>query len=209
MRNSLLALVGATLFLAGCGADAPKETAVVKVPDVFAVKFETTKGDFTIEAHRDWAPFGVDRFHELVRAKYFDDARFFRVLKGFIVQFGINKEPAVSAKWRDMRLPDDPVKQKNTRGMVTYAKGGPNTRTTQLFINTVDNADKLDSMGFAPFGLVVDGMKVVDALYGGYGESSSQGGAGPDQQLIQARGNQYLDEHYPKLDSIKTARILQ
>lgn len=195
--------------LAGCGSNntEPGAAKMEKSPDEYRVKFETSKGDCVIEVHRDWAPFGADRFYELVKSGFFDDARFFRVLKGFVVQFGLNKDPAVSAKWRAMQLVDDPVKESNRRGAVTYARSGPNTRTTQVFINLEDNR-RLDADGFAPFGRVVEGMDVVESLYGGYGEGAPQG-AGPDQHTIEARGNAYLTDHYPRLDYIKTARIVR
>lgn len=208
MGNRLLVLVAASLIAAGCGSKSPevsKEPLAEKAPALFKVKFQTSKGDFVVEVHRDWAPFGADRFYELVQSRFFDDARFFRVLKGFVVQFGLNKDPEVSARWRTMNLVDDPVKQSNGRGTVTYAMGGPNTRTTQMFINLADNR-RLDADGFAPFGNVVEGMDVVDTLYGGYAEGAPNG-AGPDQQSIQTRGNPYLTDHYPKLDYIKTTVI--
>jgi peptidyl-prolyl cis-trans isomerase A (cyclophilin A) len=196
--------------MAGCGSTTTeKKAAEVKsepAPAVYAVKFDTSKGPFVVEVHRDWAPFGADRFYELVKSGFYDDARFFRVLKGFVVQWGINKDPEVSAKWRNLFIVDDPVKQSNARGTITFATGGPNTRTTQVFINLADNS-RLDGSGFAPFGRVVDGMDVVDQLYGGYGEGQPQG-AGPAQNLIEARGNSYLTEHYPNLDYIKTAKVL-
>ena len=213
MRNRLSVLVMAGLIAVGCGSKAPEAAKeapvqkVEKVPDVYQVKFETSKGGFVVEVHRDWAPFGADRFYELVQSHFFDEARFFRVLKGFVVQFGLNKDPAVSAKWRTMQLVDDPVKESNRRGTITYATGGPNTRTTQVFINLADNR-RLDADGFAPFGKVVEGMDVVDSLYGGYGEGAPNG-AGPDQQSIETRGNAYLTDHYPKLDNIKTAVIVK
>lgn len=209
MRSSVATLAIAALFAAGCGSDkTPKkeEAKAEKAPDIYKVKFQTSKGDFTLEVHRDWAPFGADRFYELIKAKFYDDARFFRVLKGFVVQWGINKEPEVSARWRQLQIVDDPVKESNRRGTITFATGGPNTRTTQVFINLADNR-RLDGSGFSPFGTVIEGMDVVDMLYGGYGEGSPQG-AGPDQQMIETRGNAYLNDHYPKLDYIKSAQIV-
>jgi peptidyl-prolyl cis-trans isomerase A (cyclophilin A) len=211
MRNRLSVLAMASLIAAGCGSKAPdasKEATVQKAgktPDVYRVKFETSKGDVVVEVHRDWAPFGADRFYELVQSHFFDDARFFRVLKGFVVQFGLNKAPEMNTKWHTMQMVDDPVKETNSRGTITYATGGPNTRTTQMFFNLADNR-RLDADGFAPFGKVVEGMDVVDSLYGGYGEGAPNG-AGPDQQSIETRGNAYLTDHYPKLDYIKTAVI--
>jgi peptidyl-prolyl cis-trans isomerase A (cyclophilin A) len=170
------------------------------VPAVYRVKFETSKGDFVIEVNKAWAPIGATRFYRLVQQKFYDDARFFRVIPGFMVQFGIPAKPAVAAVWVNRNLRDDKVTQSNTRGMVSYAMAGPNTRTTQVFINFGNNAG-LDPQGFAPFGKVIEGMEVVDSLYSGYGES-------PDQEKIQHQGNAYLQAHFPKLDYIKTARIV-
>jgi len=186
--------------------DPAKLTA--KAPEVFKARFETTKGPFVIEVHRAWAPHGADRFYNLVANGYYDDTRFFRVIDGFMAQFGINGNPAVNAVWREANIADDPVKQSNTRGMVSFATRGPNTRTTQLFINYSNGNAQLDGMGFAPFGKVVEGMEVVDALYSGYGEGAPSG-AGPDQQRAQSEGNKYLAKEFPKLDVIKTARIVK
>ncbi|MDD5629239.1 MAG: peptidylprolyl isomerase [Elusimicrobia bacterium] len=184
------------------------EKAIEQAPAVFKAKFATTKGDFTVEVHRDWAPHGADRFYNLVKLGYFDDAAFFRVIDGFMVQFGIHGLPQVSAKWRDANIPDDPAAgHSNKRGAATFATAGPNTRTTQLFINYADNGN-LDGMGFTPFGQVVDGMSVVDSLYKGYGEGAPQG-TGPDQGRVQTEGNAYLQRDFPKLDTIKTARLAQ
>ena len=176
-----------------------------QAPATYKVKFDTSKGPFVVEVHRDWAPLGADRFYNLVKNGFFTDARFFRVISGFMVQFGINADPRVSAVWRGARISDDPVRQSNTRGMITFATAGPNTRTTQVFINYGSNA-RLDSQGFAPFGEVVSGMNVVDALYSGYGEGAP-GGAGPAQGRVQSEGNAYLSKEFPKLDYIKTATI--
>ncbi len=174
-------------------------------PLVYKVKFDTSKGPFEVEVHRDWAPAGADRFYNLVKNGFFDNTRFFRVVSGFMVQFGLNGDPNVSAQWRQARINDDPVKQSNTRGMVTFATAGPNTRTTQVFINFGDN-NRLDGMGFAPFGQVVSGMNVVDALYSGYGEGAP-GGNGPEQGRVQQEGNAYLTKDFAKLDFIKKATI--
>jgi peptidyl-prolyl cis-trans isomerase A (cyclophilin A) len=182
--------------------------ASAKAPDVFEAKFTTTKGDFVVEVHREWAPNGADRFYNLVTSGFFDDVRFFRVVDGFMVQWGISGDPAVSGKWRSANIQDDPVKQSNKRGYVTFAKtGAPNSRSTQVFVNFVDNA-RLDGMGFAPFGQITKGMDVVDSLYKGYGEGAP-GGQGPDQGLIQGRGNAYLDQGFPKLDAIKHAEVVK
>lgn len=186
--------------------DPSKLTA--KAPDVFQARFETTKGPFVIEVHRDWAPLGADRFYNLVQNGYFDDVRFFRVISGFMAQFGINGNPALNSIWRNAEIPDDPVKQSNKRGTVSFATRGPNSRTTQLFINYSDGNAQLDRMGFAPFGKVTEGMEVVDALYAGYGEGAP-GGLGPAQDRAQSEGNRYLSAEFPKLDYIKTARIVK
>jgi cyclophilin family peptidyl-prolyl cis-trans isomerase len=174
-------------------------------PDTYRVRFETTKGPFVVEVRRAWAPKGADRFYNLVRAGYYDDVAFFRVIANFMVQFGINGDPRVNGAWRDARIPDDPVKESNVRGMVTFATSGPGSRTTQVFINFRDNA-RLDGMGFAPFGKVVQGMSVVDSLYSGYGEGAPRG-MGPDQGRTQGEGNVYLRSSFPRLDYVKTARV--
>ena len=183
---------------------APSEAAS---PDSFRVKFATTKGDFTVQVNRAWAPRGADRFYRLVNDGYFKDVRFFRVLPGFMAQFGMSGDPALNAKFDALRIPDDPVTQSNKRGMLTFATAGPNTRSNQFFINYGDNAS-LDVQGFSPIGRVVDGMKVVDAMYGGYGEGAPNG-AGPSQDLIATQGNKYLQSSFPKLDYIKSATIVK
>jgi peptidyl-prolyl cis-trans isomerase A (cyclophilin A) len=177
-----------------------------RAPERFRVRFETTKGDFVIEAIRDWSPQGVDRFFNLVKIGYFEDVAFFRVLDGFVVQFGISGDPAVNERWRSANIPDEPVKESNTRGRITYAKGGPNSRTTQLFINLADNAN-LDAVGFPPFGQVVEGMSVVESLYSGYGEGAPRG-RGPSQGRIHSDGNRYLRESFPQLDYIEKTVLL-
>jgi len=175
-------------------------------PATFKVKLVTTKGDIVIDVHRDWAPIGVDRFYNLVKAGYFTDIAFFRTIKGFMVQFGIHGDPAVNRAWRPARIQDDPTgKQSNTRGMVTFAMGGANTRTTQIFINYADNS-RLDNMGFSPIGKVAD-MKTVDALEGFYGEGAPAG-RGPAQDRAQNEGNTYFKAEFPKLDYIKSASVL-
>jgi cyclophilin family peptidyl-prolyl cis-trans isomerase len=157
-------------------------------PEIFRVKFQTSKGDFIIEAHREWAPLGADRFFNLVRAGFFDDSRFFRVRAGFIVQFGIAGDPAVAARWKGEAIADDPVRESNTRGFVTYAMTGPAARTTQLFINLADNS-RLDREGFAPIGRVIEGMEIVDQLYAGYGEEAGGGMRGGKQEKLFVEGN--------------------
>ena len=176
-------------------------------PATFKVNMDTSKGMFVITVHRDWAPLGADRFYGLVKYGYFDDVRFYRVIDGFMAQFGIHGDPTIDKQWMNANIKDDPVKQSNKRGMVTYATGGPNTRSTQLFINYGDNTS-LDRQGFAPIGEVTSGMSVVDKLYSGYGEGQPQG-SGPSQGALHAQGNAYLAKSFPKLDYIKTARIAQ
>ena len=197
---SLIAL--ALLASAGPASAVSAEAA----PATYRARFQTSAGDFVIEVHRDWAPRGADRFYELVKGRYFDGQRFFRVLSGFMAQFGIHGDPKMSAVWRGRRIPDDSVRQSNTRGMVTFATAGPNTRTTQVFINYGNNG-MLDGQGFAPFGRVIEGMEVVDRLFAGYGEGAPRG-RGPDQGRIQAEGNAYLARDFPKLDAVKRATIV-
>ncbi len=177
-----------------------------KAPDQYKVKFTTTRGDFTVAITRSWAPLGADRFYTLVKHHFYDNASFFRVLPGFVVQFGISAYPSVSAAWKNADIKDDPVTQSNLRGNIVFATAGPNTRTTQVFINLVDNK-RLDSMGFAAFGQVTEGMNVVEMMYEGYGEGAPQG-SGPDQDEIQKQGKPYLDKGWPKLDYIKTTTLL-
>jgi peptidyl-prolyl cis-trans isomerase A (cyclophilin A) len=174
-------------------------------PATYKVQFDTSKGAFVVEVKRDWAPNGADRFYNLVKNGFFDDARFFRVVTGFMVQFGINADPKVSSVWREARIKDDPVRQSNKRGFITFATAGPDTRTTQVFINFADNG-ALDSQGFAPFGQIVSGMNVVDTLFADYGEGAPRG-HGPAQDRIQRDGNAYLNSEFAKLDYIKKATI--
>ena len=183
-----------------------------KAPDVYKAKFDTSKGPFVIEVHRDWAPRAADRFYNLVKNGFYDDTRFFRVLDNFMAQIGINGTPAIQTIWRDAKIQDDPVKESNKRGFVTFASAGANTRTTQFFINFKDNSnlDKPGACGpgcaFPPFGQVTSGMDVVDKLYSGYGEGGPRG-TGPEQGRIQAEGNAYLAKDFPKLDYVKKATI--
>lgn len=176
-------------------------------PDTFRTKFVTSKGDFVIEVQRAWAPNGADRFYNLVKNGYYDGVRFFRVIEGFMAQFGINGDPEINRVWRSATIPDDPVAQSNQRGFVTYAMRGPDTRTTQLFINYKDNS-MLDNQGFAPFGQVTEGMDVVDQFFMGYGEGAPRG-RGPNQGQAQAEGNAYLEAQFPKLDHVETATIVE
>ncbi|HEY4856756.1 MAG TPA: peptidylprolyl isomerase [Xanthobacteraceae bacterium] len=174
-------------------------------PATYKVRFDTSKGTFVVEVHRDWAPNGADRFYNLVKNGFYDDTRFFRVVSGFMVQFGINGDPRVAAPWRSATMKDDPVKQSNKRGTITFATAGPDSRTSQVFINFADNSP-LDRQGFSPFGQVTSGMSVVDALHSGYGEGAPSG-RGPEQGRIQREGNAYLEKDFPNLDYVKKATI--
>ena len=199
-------ILGALFFLACSRHPAPSPVVDERAPDSYKVRFDTSKGEFVVTVDRKWAPIGADRFYTLVKSGFFDGARFFRVLRGFVAQFGIAGDPAVDAKWRNANLRDDPVTQSNRRGMVTFATElTPNTRATQAFINLADNA-RLDQKGFAPFGAVTQGMEVVDQFYGEYGEGAPLG-RGPAQPHAQAEGNAYFEREFPKLDYIKKATI--
>ena len=204
-----LMLVSVSIVLGQAGTNAAlKNPAALKemAPATFKVNFDTSAGMFVVEVHRDWAPNGADRFYNLVKNGFYDNVRFFRVIPDFMVQFGINGDPALNTVWQPARIPRDPVKQSNTRGFITYAMAGsPDTRTTQVFINFKDNSP-LDAQGFAPFGKVTTGMNVVDKIYSGYGEGSPSG-RGPDQGRLQAEGNAYLEKSFPKLDYVKKATI--
>ena len=189
-------------LLAACKKPAPK----VVVPEVFRVKFETSQGDFIVDAARAWAPRGVDRFHELVRKHYFDEGRFFRVVPGFIAQFGVHRDFNVHATWRNLFIVDDPPKEKNLRGTLSFAKSGPSTRATEMFINLADNPS-LDADGFVPFAKVIQGLEVVDKLYSGYGEMRPEG-KWIDRARVEEETNEYLVQRFPKLDYIKQARVL-
>ena len=176
-----------------------------KAPATYKVKLDTSKGAIVITVHRDWAPLGADRFYNLVKNGFYDEVRFFRVIDGFMAQIGMNGNPEIQSAWDKSKLQDDPVKESNKRGYVTFATAGPNTRTTQFFINFKDNTG-LDKQGFAPFGEVTTGMDIVDSLYSGYGEGAPRG-RGPDQGRIRMEGNAYLKQAFPKLDYVKTATI--
>jgi peptidyl-prolyl cis-trans isomerase A (cyclophilin A) len=211
-RRSILTLAFAlTVLAAPALAQSPKlsnPTALnEKAPATYKVRFDTSKGSFVIQVNRAWAPHGADRFYNLVKNGFYDNVRFFRVITGFMVQFGVNGDPALSAHWRGANIPDDPVKASNKRGMITFATAGPNTRTTQVFINFADNSS-LDGQGFAPFGQVVSGMKVVDALNAEYGEGAPRG-RGPDQGRLQREGNAYLAKSYSRMDYVKKASIVR
>ena len=181
-----------------------------KAPEVLRVKFETTAGSFVLEAHRDWSPHGADRFYELIRTKYYDDSRFFRVVPGRWAQFGINGNPTIAQQQRRITIPDDALKRHNTAGYVAFSNTGPDTRSTQVYINLGDNTARNDvEAGFAPFGQVVEGMDVVERLYGGYGEHSGGGMRAGHQDQIFVGGNTYLDREYPKLDKLIRATLVR
>ena len=224
IRFAIAVLLISSLFLAvGCGKkEAEKQNAASKIsnkilnpdpselnqpaPAKFQVKFETSKGDFVVEVYRDWSPHGADRLYYLAKNGFYNDVRFFRVIHGFMAQFGYHGDPKVIQVWQNLTIPDDPVKESNLRGYVSFAKSQlPNSRTTQLFINYVDNS-RLDSFGFAPIGKVIEGMDVVENLYSGYGEGAPSGN-GPSQALIQQEGNKYLIKNFPNLDYIKKVQI--
>jgi peptidyl-prolyl cis-trans isomerase A (cyclophilin A) len=181
-------------------------TLRAKAPEVYEVKFVTTAGDFTLQVTRAWAPAGADRFYNLVRHHFYDGASFFRVLPGFMAQFGLSAYPEVSRAWEQANIKDDRVVQSNHPGFISFAMAGPNTRTTQVFINYGNN-EALDKSGFSPFGMVTDGMESVTKLYSGYGEGAPDG-HGPSQELVGTRGRSYLEKNFPKLDSIKTATLV-
>ena len=220
MKSSRIAIVALSVAAACSSASRDQEPAssaayahptaemlAERAPDTVRVRFETSKGPFVVEAYRDWAPHGVDRFYQLVKSGFFDNDRFFRVLNGFMAQFGVHGDPAVSEAWKDRTIPDDAVAHSNARGVVTFAaKSAPNSRSTQLFINYRDNMN-LDAIGFAPIGKVTEGMAVVDSLYSGYGEGIPDG-QGPDQFRALAEGNSYLRKDFPKLDYITKATLL-
>ena len=209
-RMRVAALILSTItFCVGCSTKPPEpETAGrdERAPDTYKARFDTSKGDVIVAVTRSWAPLGADRFYTLVKSGFYDGAHFFRVIPGFVVQFGIAADPAVNAKWRSANLPDDPVIQSNRAGTITYAaENSPNTRSTQVFINLADNA-RLDATRFAPFGVVTQGMDVVEQFYSGYGEGRPMGN-GPDQARAAAEGKAYFGREFPKLDYIRKATI--
>jgi len=199
-----LPVLFAAALLQGCSSEKPS-------PAQYKVLLQTSRGDVTIEVTRAWAPRGADRFYQLVKEGFFDGTKFFRVIRSpepFMAQFGINGDPKVTQKWANANIQDDPVTLSNTRGMVSFAMSpSPNSRSTQLFINYADNS-RLDASGFSPFGKVTSGMEIIDQLYADYGEGAPNG-AGPDQERIESEGNAYLEKEFPKLDFIKTAKIVE
>jgi peptidyl-prolyl cis-trans isomerase A (cyclophilin A) len=215
MRKTLWIAVAVALSLtiSGCSTSnttnsgAKEETKTGPAPDVYKVNFDTSKGPIVVEVHRDWAPNGADHLYELVKSGFYDGDRFFRVVRGFVVQFGINGDPATNNLWRVVNIPDDRPAQANARGTLTYAATGmPNSRSTQLFFNLHDNSQSLNPQGFAPLGQVISGLDVMDDLFAGYGEMAPNG-QGPDTTLLQQEGNGYLAAKFPHLDYIKKATI--
>ncbi len=208
----------ATASKSGAASQAPSPALMnpaalkARCPDDLKVKFTTTHGDFVVEVHRDWAPIGADRFYNLVKNRFFTDQAFFRYVPGFIVQWGIPANPALTKVWNNATIKDDPFKQSNKKGTIVFARTGlPNSRSTQFFINLRDNGASLDppqQQGFTPFGMVVEGMDVVEGLYSGYGEGADMGGRGPTQGLIESQGKAYLDKNFPKLDRIVSTTIV-
>jgi len=186
-------------------AQAPAAAKEERVPDVFQAILDTSKGPVTVEVRREWAPRGADHFYSLVKTGFYDGNRFFRVVRNFVVQFGISGDPQLNRLWANANLPDDPVKHSNVKGTLTYAQLGPNTRTTQLFINLKDNK-ALDKQGFAPIGKVISGMDTVERFYSSYGEMAPRG-QGPDPSQIEVQGNSYLADHFARLDYINRATI--
>ena len=205
LRLSLQTIAGVLLVAtAACAQDASglrnPGALTEQAPANFSVAFDTSKGRFVADVHRDWAPLGADRFYNLVKSGFFDEVRFFRVIGGQLAQFGMHGDPDVQKAWRDAVIHDDPVRHSNVRGTISFASRGPNTRTTQLFINVRDNTP-YDRLGFAPIAEIVSGMDVVDKLYGGYEER-------PEQPLIDEQGNAYLTREFPNLDYVSKAAIL-
>jgi len=198
----------ASVLLFSCGPAEKQPEAAPKrltAPPVYKAKLETNEGTVVVEVVRDWAPRGADRFYELVNAKFYDGCRFFRVVRNFVAQFGISGNPAVSRQWSQMVMPDDPPKESNRRGTLSFAMSGPATRTTQVFINLADNK-RLDSQGFVPFGRVVEGMDIIEKLDRSYGDLPPRGNA-PDQGRMEREGNEYIERYFPRLDYIVKANI--
>ena len=208
-----LAAAPLAIFLGLCGCSSSSNTAEKNEqtagtpPPVYKIDFDTSRGPFVVEVHTDWAPYGATRLYELAKNGFYDGDRFFRVVRGFVAQFGISGDPAVNRDWANASIPDDPRTQHNERGTVSFAKSrAPNSRSTQLFINLRDNSASLDAQSFAPVGKVVSGMEVVDDLYAGYGDMAPMG-TGPDATQIQMQGNDYLSRNFPHLDYIRKATI--
>ena len=210
MKNAILVL--AAVLATACGQNTSSGSALTppgpdpRAPEVFDVEFETSKGSFTVRATRAWSPLGVDRFHRLVSIGYYDRTKFFRVLPDYIAQWGMHGDSAVNAFWSSRTFADEPATQQNAEATVVFAKGGPNTRSTHLFVNLKDNSARLNPLGFAPIGRVTTGMPAVRALFSSYGDGPPSGN-GPSQGRIAREGNRYLERSYPALDSIIRARV--
>ncbi len=207
-RLLYVATFAAAALAVSCGSGTKKAVETKPAPAQYKVRLQTTKGDILILVHRDWSPLGADHFYDLTNIGYYNGNRFFRVLHGFIVQWGMNGDPKVNKDWSEIPIKDDPPKVSNKIGTVVFATSGPNSRTTQLFINLGDNSNSLDAQGFTPFGEVIQGMDNVLTLYSGYGEGAPQG-TGPSQAAIADIGTPYFEEHFPKLDYIKAAAVVQ
>ena len=197
---SLLALAFSSTFIVACGRDRPPEVVAGPAPDSFRVAMATSKGDLVVEVYKAWSPHGADRFYQLVSERFFDDQRFFRVLPQYIAQFGANDDPEWNKRADKVKIPDDPPRESNRRGTLSFASDAPNTRSHQLFFNLKDNP-KLDPQGFVPIGRVVEGMAVLDSIFDDYGET-------PKYHLIATLGNNYLQRMFPKMDYIRTARVV-
>ena len=202
--SSAIVLLLSVSVQVGCDTTGSQPEITEPAPGRFRVRFETTKGDFVVAVQREWSPYGVDRFYQLVQLGFYDDCAFFSVLKGFTVQFGINGDPKVDKQWRDRTLPDDQVRRSNRRGYVCFAKkkDSQHSRSTQIFINYVNNSSDLDPAGFSPFGRVTEGMEVVDSISAEYRQE-------PIQSRIEKEGNEYLRRAFPKLDYIKKATVVE
>ena len=201
-----LVFFAASLLLLSCGTK--KSAKMEHGPAQYKVRLQTTKGDVILLVHRDWSPIGADHFYELTQMHFYDNNAFFRALRGFVVQWGINGDPQVNKSWSEITIKDDPPKVSNKIGTVVFAKTGePDSRTTQLFVNLGDNSAALDPQGFTPFGEVIQGMENIMHIYAAYGEVPPNG-TGPNPAAIADIGNPYLEEHFPKLDYIKTARVI-
>ena len=212
----VVAFIATVMLIGACSGRSPLRSPtpgdLARVgPDSFQVAFETTRGRFVVAAHRSWSPLAVDRFHHLVRIGYYDGARFFRVAPGFVVQWGISGDSSVTAAWHDRRLPDEPVRQSNTRGRVAYARGGPHTRSVQLYVNLGDNVrlDTTGTFGFPPIGEVVEGLAIVDSMYAGYSCARGAVGTCPSQDSIRLGGEAFLRRAHPNLDRIERARVIR
>ncbi len=212
MKNSYLTAVVCALAVVAASCSKPatkqKEKEIGPAPATFRTSMKTTKGDVVILVHRDWAPNGADRFYELNKIHFYDGTYFFRCLKGFIVQWGINGDPSTNRVWSELTIKDDPKKVSNREGTVVFAAAGPDSRTTQVFINLGNNSKQLDGQGFTPFGEVIQGMENVNSFYMGYGEGPP-GGSGPDQSVIANQGTSYVEERFPKMDHILKVTVLE